>query len=491
MAQSYVEGALLFSQTKPGGSARIQAIGGAQIALGGDYSSALSNPAGLGMYNRSEVTFTSGLSGHNSKSTYLDNTDKDGKTVFTIPGISLVFHGSKDKNGFLGGSFGVSMSRINDFQGLATFRGRNEDNSIVDSYIGDANGSTTLQFIDTVGGGWMINEPSWLAYNNYLIGPKSILIPPGPDDEYFTDVPIESDQRSVLETKGAANQWSISYGGNYKDIFFFGGGIGIVALKYRSEKTFGEIYSSPVINNMSTTENLLVKGTGINATVGFIVRPIDFLQIGASFTTPTVYNITDSYNASMNTSWKNFDYYGDNTTILNNEYMATDEIISQYSLTTPFKFSAGLAFISKFGFITGDLELTNPAQTKYSVNDTYDGYDFDDENNEIEILYKTTINYRIGAEYRFEIFRLRGGFGVQGNSYQKEWGLDNSIINISGGVGIRKKSYFIDLALINSSHKEYFYQPYYVEDQDGDNVSPLASIKKNVFTGMVTVGFIF
>ncbi|HPM31852.1 MAG TPA: hypothetical protein PLJ60_16070 [Chryseolinea sp.] len=80
---------------------------------------------------------------------------------------------------------------------------------------------------------------------------------------------------------------------------------------------------------------------------------------------------------------------------------------------------------------------------------------------------------------------------MQGNSYQKEWGLDNSIINISGGVGIRKKSYFIDLALINSSHKEYFYQPYYVEDQDGDNVSPLASIKKNVFTGMVTVGFIF
>ena len=102
-----------------------------------------------------------------------------------------------------------------------------------------------------------------------------------------------------------------------------------------------------------------------------------------------------------------------------------------------------------------------------------------------------TINYRIGAEYRHEIFRFRGGFGVQGNSYQEESGLDNSIINISGGAGIRKKSYFIDLALINSSHKRYFYQPYYVEDQDGDNVSPLASIKKNVFTGVITVGFIF
>ena len=34
-AQSYVESALLFSRTIPGGSARIQAMGGSQIALGG------------------------------------------------------------------------------------------------------------------------------------------------------------------------------------------------------------------------------------------------------------------------------------------------------------------------------------------------------------------------------------------------------------------------------------------------------------------------
>ena len=45
LAQGYVESALLFSRTRPGGSARIQGAGGAQIALGGDYSSALSNPA--------------------------------------------------------------------------------------------------------------------------------------------------------------------------------------------------------------------------------------------------------------------------------------------------------------------------------------------------------------------------------------------------------------------------------------------------------------
>ncbi len=48
-SQSFVDNALLFSRTVPGGSARIQSIGGAQVSLGGDYSSAFSNPAGLGM----------------------------------------------------------------------------------------------------------------------------------------------------------------------------------------------------------------------------------------------------------------------------------------------------------------------------------------------------------------------------------------------------------------------------------------------------------
>src|SRR5689334_23884466 len=69
-SQGYVESALTFSQTTPGGSARIQAMGGSQIALGGDYSSAASNPAGLGMFNRSEVSLTPGFASYKDQSDY-------------------------------------------------------------------------------------------------------------------------------------------------------------------------------------------------------------------------------------------------------------------------------------------------------------------------------------------------------------------------------------------------------------------------------------
>src|SRR4026208_296745 len=73
-AQSYAESALIFGRIRPGGSARIQALGGTQVSLGGDYSSAYSNPAGLGMYNRSEVTLTPAYNIAQVSSDYLGNT---------------------------------------------------------------------------------------------------------------------------------------------------------------------------------------------------------------------------------------------------------------------------------------------------------------------------------------------------------------------------------------------------------------------------------
>src|SRR5688572_24271113 len=90
--QDFIDNALLFSRPRPSGSARIQALGGTQVSLGGDYSSALSNPAGLGMYNRSEVTFSLGLTTNDFSSDYLGQTTDASESMFNIPGLSLVYH---------------------------------------------------------------------------------------------------------------------------------------------------------------------------------------------------------------------------------------------------------------------------------------------------------------------------------------------------------------------------------------------------------------
>ena len=74
--------ALLFSQTTYGGSARVQGLGNAFTSLGGDISSISMNPAGLGFYNRSEISFTPAINFQNMTSNYLKYETTDGKTNF-------------------------------------------------------------------------------------------------------------------------------------------------------------------------------------------------------------------------------------------------------------------------------------------------------------------------------------------------------------------------------------------------------------------------
>jgi hypothetical protein len=482
-AQNYSETALLFSRTKPGGSARIQALGGSQIALGGDYSSALSNPAGLGMFNRSEFTFSTALSSHTTSANYRSLENDDNRTVFNIPGISLVWHNPKDNGAFLGGSFSISLSRINDFNRATLYNAPNDQNSIIDYFIDDAFGSTTAQFDE---GRAMANTPTGLAYLNYLIGPQSILDPPGPDDVYFTDAGYPENQQEEILIKGASNQWNFSYGANIRDRFFFGAGIGIASIRYKSQKIFSEQYDNPeVIRSMQLNENLEIRGSGVNLTLGAIARPVDFIQLGASFSTPTFYTLTETYEASMGTDWNNFDYYGDGFRYLNNESESTDIVTSDYNLTTPLKFSTGVALLSKFGFLSGDIEFVNPAKTKYG-SDT-PGISYTGENEHIRRSFQPVINYRIGAEYRHDIYRLRAGLGVQGNTYKGAFDVDNSVTSLSGGAGVRTKEFFVDFALVHSTSKRYPYQPYTFSDGSG----PVVNLKNRLTTGVITVGFTF
>lgn len=485
-AQDYTESALMFSRTQPSGSARILGLGGSQTALGGDYSSALSNPAGLGMFNRSEFTFSLGLSDHQTSANYLGTHTDDNRSVFNIPGISYVWNIPKrNDDSFIGGSLGISMSRINDFNRSTFYRGNNTNNSIIDYFIDQATGETTDQFFEPEYPNY--NTPTALAYLNYLIGPTSILDPPGAADEYFTDADYPFQQEEII-VKGATNQWSISYGGNIQDKFFFGGGIGITSLRYKSQKIFTETFVVDPVENLQLVENLNIRGTGINATLGAIVRPVNFLQVGLSYTTPTFYGLTETWDASMSSRWNNFDYYGDGETILGDNSANPEEtkiVTSDYNFTVPSSLRGGVAFLSQYGFISADVELLNPAKGKYGSRDRNISFDVDNEN--IRAVYQPAINYRLGAEFRHNIFRVRAGYGVQSNTYRDNIDTDNTITSISGGAGIRTQKFYVDLAVIHSTGKDYQYQPYRFSDGSG----PIVDLQDKTLRGVLTVGFTF
>jgi hypothetical protein len=125
----------------------------------------------------------------------------------------------------------------------------------------------------------------------------------------------------------------------------------------------------------------------------------------------------------------------------------------------------------------------NYSKSKYSA----DGASYSFENEEIKTLFKDALNLRIGAEYRYEAYRARLGYSLQGKTFRNEFDVDNSITSISGGLGYRGKNFFIDFALIKSTSPKYYYQPYNFSDGSG----PIAELKPRSTTGMITLGFTF
>jgi hypothetical protein len=462
-AQDYVDNALLFSRTQPAGSARIQAIGGAQVALGGDYSSALSNPAGLGMFNRSELTFSLGFDNARTGSDYLGSSSSDSRGVLTVPGLSYVHKTQTDgKEKFLGGAFGVTYSRINGLNSRYSYEGDNSESSILDFFIKQAEGLTPNDLENDY-----YYSLTGLAFNGYRLIDlfadqhgntlwDTELYPVDINGNY--DYPTVRQSEQLLR-KGSQSQISFSYGGNYDDVFFFGASLGLVNLSYKQEQVYTEsdfrYPFTPGFNPLTSfqiVENFDIQGSGVNFAIGVIARPVEFLQLGASFVTPTISNISDSYTARLDSRWNNYSYPGDPVP-LNNEFAEFDvPLISEYDLRTPSRASVGVAFISKYGFVSADAEFVNYAKAKYSSNQANSSYS--SENNSITSLYTNVMNLRIGGEFRYDIWRARLGYNYMPDPFRETSGIaDRDVQRLTGGLGVRKSNFFIDVAFITSQTK--------------------------------------
>jgi hypothetical protein len=107
------------------------------------------------------------------------------------------------------------------------------------------------------------------------------------------------------------------------------------------------------------------------------------------------------------------------------------------------------------------------------------------ENDEIKSIYRATNNYRIGAEFRYDIFRVRAGYNIQSSTFENK-DLDNKVTAVSGGVGVRLKKFYADFALINRSY-DNFYSPYTLNDGS----EPVVKMENKTLTSMLTFGFTF
>jgi hypothetical protein len=126
--------------------------------------------------------------------------------------------------------------------------------------------------------------------------------------------------------------------------------------------------------------------------------------------------------------------------------------------------------------------MLNPANSKYDSQ--VSGISFASENDDIRASLSSVVNYRVGGEFRHDIFRLRLGYGSFGNPYKNE-NIRYSSQYLSAGAGVRTQTFYADFALV-ARRKESVYYPY-VSENYGDPVT----INSKINSFVLTFGFTF
>ncbi|MBD0400155.1 OmpP1/FadL family transporter [Flammeovirga sp. EKP202] len=522
----YYRDVVRFSQQNPTGSARVRALGGAGVSLGGDISHTMLNPAGLGFMRKSEYHVSLGVGLTNSTTSGEGISGTAGQTRLFVPQIGAVFSSSKSSttgsSKWRGGAFAISFNRIADFNSDVSYVDRSGNpTSLLNAFEESAYGASQ---------GFMDEEKRFspttfagMAYQLNLIkpvfdrssgsadyhDPNFYYYTLDRDTDGFTTSRI-TERTHLVETRGGQYETSFAYGGNFDDKLYIGAKVGIQNVNYTKNSQYVELRDTD-LTFLGLNERFRTTGWGINLQTGVIWRPIDAIRLGATITSPTWYALTDYYQATTTRNgsynWNDATYqekhFKDGQSYIYNpdgldlynpnaedkdyrfsgrESSAHDEIRTRYNMNTPWKASGGVSgFFGKKGFLTLDVEYIgysamqlNKGTTyyyEYTTNPVEEMLNFTGDNAILDEEYRNTINIRVGGEYRLgKSFMLRAGYAYYQDPHKEEYRfVDQSRSFYSGGLGYRNNTFYADFSVVHSRWKGTE-SPYQLEDNfvDGD-----------------------
>ncbi|MBO7491569.1 MAG: outer membrane protein transport protein [Bacteroidales bacterium] len=455
--------AFLFSQNDYVGTARYMGAGRAFGAVGGDFSALTNNPAAIGLYKKSEVSFTPmSLSILQNDVTYYGNNRSSKKMKYAVPQVGLVLSSkiNRENSNWRFWHFGFGYNRLKDFNNSFGVEGI-APSSFSDPLLDAANNSASLGL------------DAQLAYDTWILDDV-----PGNTGRYwgrFHDQDVA--QNASLKTSGSLDEIDINFGGNYNDQLFIGAGIGIPVLDITQNTILNESLASGEAAAGFTDYTVVTKqhntGAGINFRLGLIYQPVDFFRFGISFQTPSFFwKIKDSYYRSFSSD-----------SINNVNKFSEYSNLYHFALTTPLKANFSAAFIiNKRAFVSAEYELTDYSLAKLSADD----YSFATENDNIVSKYGIGHSFRIGGEVSLtQMLYLRAGYNYKMSPYKladdKKIG---STHYASAGFGIRAKRIFFDMAYVLGISKDdiWLYNAYYVDP---------ARVNSTYHRILATIGFKF
>ena len=188
----------------------------------------------------------------------------------------------------------------------------------------------------------------------------------------------------------------------------------------------------------SFSEELSSNAIGCNAKIGVIYLVNSLIRLGCAFHSPSFYAFDESWQTVTKSQ---FVISGLHT------YTSQDSHY-EYTFISPLKCVGSIAFvIGQQGLISLDAEYTNYGAARF-VAAAKDDYDYSPTNEVIKDTYGSTLNLRLGSEWRLGGSYLRLGMGYYGSPF----GLGET------GGSVKKASCGISVPVSGSTTFDFAYE---------------------------------
>ena len=436
--------ALRYAVDNMNGTARFRGMGGAFGAVGGDLSAININPAGSLFFSNNFASASISNYNTNNNANYFGTKNKENYSTLDLNqiGAVLVFNdnsGSSDWNKI---SIALNYDNTNNFDNRLFTAGINPYNSISQYFVNQANFVANTQFND---------YQYEMAYETYIINPhpttpNQFVSNVSPGGNYYQDFYSTSNGYNGKITANVAS--------SYKNKLFLGLNLNahftdyvVTTSLYENNNNPLNPNTQPTISNIVFDNQLSTYGFGFSFNLGAIYKVTNSFRLGASYESPTWYNLNDELVQDL--------YTYDNVNVPSGDesryFGSPIFIFPTYRLRTPSKITGSATYIfNKKGLISIDLATKDYSNIQFKNTNQND---FRDLNSQMSSEMKNAYEIRIGGEYKIKQWSVRGGYRFEESPYKVDTTMGD-LTGYSAGLGYNFGENRLDLSYSNT-HRNY------------------------------------
>ena len=436
--------ALRYAVDNMNGTARFRGMGGAFGAVGGDLSAISINPAGSLFFSNNFASASISNYNTNNNANYFGTKNKENYSTLDLNqiGAVLVFNdnsGSSDWNKI---SIALNYDNTNNFDNRLFTAGINPYNSISQYFVNQANFVANTQFND---------YQYEMAYETYIINPhpttpNQFVSNVSPGGNYYQDFYSTSNGYNGKITANVAS--------SYKNKLFLGLNLNahftdyvVTTSLYENNNNPLNPNTQPTISNIVFDNQLSTYGSGFSFNLGAIYKVTNSFRLGASYESPTWYNLNDELVQDL--------YTYDNVNVPSGDesryFGSPIFIFPTYRLRTPSKITGSATYIfNKKGLISIDLATKDYSNIQFKNTNQND---FRDLNSQMSSEMKNAYEIRIGGEYKIKQWSIRGGYRFEESPYVVDTAMGD-LTGYSAGLGYNFGENRLDLSYSNT-HRNY------------------------------------